>query len=52
MSLLFDSAPLYHSTTQMRAVPPIGAVERWGPVVEPVGVPQAPIDKARYAVAA
>lgn len=36
---------------QMRAVPPMGAVERWGAAVEPVGVPQAPIDQKRYASA-
>jgi hypothetical protein len=36
---------------QMRAVPPMGAVERWGTAVEPFGVPQAPIDEVRYAPA-
>jgi len=36
---------------QMRAVPPMGAVERWGPAVEPTGVPQAPLDTKRYPVA-
>ena len=28
---------------KMRAVPAEGAVERWGPAIEPEGVPQAPI---------
>lgn len=32
--------------TKMNAVPPMGAVERWGAAVEPLGVPQAPIRKA------
>ena len=36
---------------QMRPVPPFSAAERWGPAVEPIGVPQAPIDEKRAVVA-
>ena len=41
--LLGTYVPVDVWVNRMRAVPAEGAVERWGPAVEPAGVPQAPI---------